>query len=588
MSSNTVKSTSSTASAASAPAKSCSVAARATTPTPTTLNPLHYNFVMKKLRSFFNDRGFVESEVNCRFDVLAACEDPETVANFPYYGQQWPLPQTGQMRLEDDLLANPQLGKLYCVTNSFRQEPCPVEGRHQSAFPLPEFEMPGTIHDLIEIESQILSELGFTPKLKHVKKAGSCGAASSFTKAEFPVFRYNDLAKYYDAPNGELTNEHELRMERDFGPVVFVTHFPKSTHPFFNMKRDPTDPNLFLKVDVIVGGHETFGSAERECSVEQMKAAFANSTGGAYSKLLYDKFGKERVDSELERYFQYQFFPRCGAGIGLTRLVNAMHKYGLFPRAVFLQVSIENTIMYKKTRVILSLDVNTVDEAKYRIATLEPYVVGYKLHPEIIKGFDAEFADWLREFALRRGVFFIADMKYCDIAEIIKRQYLSAHFNLWVWAHAVTVMSTVTPQAVDVLYKASKGRDLFGLLIVTHMSTGKKISDAQHTSALQEIVEHKACIGLVSQSTYRFSNRLYFVPGIRYIKQEEIPFFCDQKYRNPEQVKNYADLMIVGRGILKDGEDPIEMAKLYAKASCPVATKRAPVPQAHHALQSLL
>ena len=47
----------------------------------------------------------------------------------------------------------------------------------------------------------------------------------------------------------------------------------------------------------------------------------------SYRGLLYDKFGKNRVDRELDKFLDLDFFPRVGGGIGITRLLHAMNEY---------------------------------------------------------------------------------------------------------------------------------------------------------------------------------------------------------------------------------------------------------------------
>ena len=64
------------------------------------IEPKDYDFTVTKLRDFFRSQGFVETPVQHRLSILAACEDPLTIATFNYAGNLWPLPQTGQMWLE--------------------------------------------------------------------------------------------------------------------------------------------------------------------------------------------------------------------------------------------------------------------------------------------------------------------------------------------------------------------------------------------------------------------------------------------------------------------------------------------------------
>jgi len=116
-------------------------------------------------------------------------------------------------------------------------------------------------------------------------------------------------------------------MEHDFSPVVFLTDFPQFTSPFRNMKKDKTHAK---KVDVILYSMETIGSAERSCSVDEMRESFYTISDGMYAKTLFQACGKDRVEKELEEFFTYDFFPRCGGGIGMSRMISAMQKAGLF------------------------------------------------------------------------------------------------------------------------------------------------------------------------------------------------------------------------------------------------------------------
>jgi aspartyl/asparaginyl-tRNA synthetase len=80
------------------------------------------------------------------------------------------------------------------------------------------------------------------------------------------------------------------------------------------------------KIDVILGGMETIGSAERSTDVDMMRDTFHTITDGEYSQLLYKLFGKERVEAELEKFLEFDFFPRVGGGIGMTRMIAALDK----------------------------------------------------------------------------------------------------------------------------------------------------------------------------------------------------------------------------------------------------------------------
>ena len=90
-----------------------------------------------------------------------------------------------------------------------------------------------------------------------------------------------------------------------------------------NTHLEHLEDNIFNKVDVIMFGQETIGSAERSCDVKKMKEMFYTIEDGGYSNKLFELFGKDRVEKELEEFLSLNFFPRFGAGIGLTRLARA-------------------------------------------------------------------------------------------------------------------------------------------------------------------------------------------------------------------------------------------------------------------------
>jgi aspartyl/asparaginyl-tRNA synthetase len=89
------------------------------------------------------------------------------------------------------------------------------------------------------------------------------------------------------------------------------------------MKQNASGNGIFNKVDVILYGQETIGSAERSCDVDKMREMFYTIENGGYCNKLFELFGKERVEAELEEFLKFDFFPRFGGGIGMTRMARA-------------------------------------------------------------------------------------------------------------------------------------------------------------------------------------------------------------------------------------------------------------------------
>tara|TARA_B100000900_G_scaffold415155_1_gene444018 strand:+ start:355 stop:1185 length:831 start_codon:yes stop_codon:yes gene_type:complete len=257
-----------------------------------------YHEITQKLRDFFLSKGYVEVPSQSRKSILAACENPHSVATFTYDGVVWPLPQTGQMWLEYELLKNPDWKGCFCVSTSYRNEKDPIPGRHEKIFPMFEFESKGNFDDLRKLNIELTEYLGFdTPK----------------------QLDYDTTSERYAAPI--LEDEHESRMWHEVGHSISLETFPIRTSPFWNMKY--IGDGKFNKCDIILFGQETFGTAERSCSAEEMRNFFYTIMDGTYCEKLFELFGKDRVEAELEEFLSYDFFPRFGGGIGLTRLGRA-------------------------------------------------------------------------------------------------------------------------------------------------------------------------------------------------------------------------------------------------------------------------
>ena len=268
---------------------------------------LMYDYIQKKMRTFFlEQKNFIEIPTQSRLSILAACEDPKTIAQFNFDGINYPLPQTGQMWLEVELLKNPNLPGVFCSTTSYRNEPAPIPGRHYKIFPMVEFEGHGTIDDMRKLEAELLNFLGFPAPIS---------------------VQYDDICKRYNTQ--DINAACETQMAQDIGPVISLEKFPLRSHPFWNMKH--ASGGIFNKIDVILHGMETIGSAERSTDVNEMRDYFFNISNGQYAQLLFNCFGKERVIKELDEYLALPMFPRFGGGIGVTRMASALTCAGIGP-----------------------------------------------------------------------------------------------------------------------------------------------------------------------------------------------------------------------------------------------------------------
>jgi aspartyl/asparaginyl-tRNA synthetase len=123
--------------------------------------------------------------------------------------------------------------------------------------------MRGGIDKLIELEKELLHHLGYDIN-------------------NILLSTYKELTDKFNV--SELETEHEMKL-KDESLTYFITHFPESTSPFWNMKRNSDGTSN--KIDVILSGHETIGSAERETDKNIMLNTFSTIMNGEYKNKLY-------------------------------------------------------------------------------------------------------------------------------------------------------------------------------------------------------------------------------------------------------------------------------------------------------------
>jgi aspartyl/asparaginyl-tRNA synthetase len=168
-----------------------------------------------------------------------------------------------------------------------------------------EFESHGTMHDLKIMENELLEFLGFGIPY---------------------VIKYEDACN--ELETDIITGDHEIELQNRYGKNISLQYFPERTNPFWNMQRD--DAGLAQKIDILLFGQETIGSAERSSDVKKMKEKFLTIEDGKYSQKLYDLFSPNRVINELNEFLENDFINRYGGGIGVTRLIRAMELNGSF------------------------------------------------------------------------------------------------------------------------------------------------------------------------------------------------------------------------------------------------------------------
>ena len=281
------------------------------------IDPRTFNHIASILRHECEKQDFLWWQPS-EPSILAACEDPETLLSYTENstGRIFPLQQTNQMWLEYALLQsikdNTYISGLYCITESHRDE-VNQKNRHKDRlinkrFNMFEIEMLGDFDMYLHFFTSLLTALGI--KDEHIKTVSYYQACQVLNK---------------DPYNYILTDDDEVWLNANIAPCVLLTYFPERTSPFWNMRR--LQDGTAAKCDLILGGMECAGGAQRSTSISIQQTAFNMLPG--YKEKLFADFGKDRVLSELDYYFSL-LTPnsvRSGCGIGLSRLAVGLERY---------------------------------------------------------------------------------------------------------------------------------------------------------------------------------------------------------------------------------------------------------------------
>jgi orotidine-5'-phosphate decarboxylase len=217
-------------------------------------------------------------------------------------------------------------------------------------------------------------------------------------------------------------------------------------------------------------------------------------------------------------------------------------------------------------RLILALDVPTVEEGKDLVSKLGDSVVFYKLGLQIfMAGGYYELIEWL----IARGKKAFADLKFFDVPETVK----SAVQQL---KHRQVTFATVHGNE-DILRAAVEVKNGFKILAVTVLTSldRRDLEDLGFQCSVEDLVLSRArraleagCDGVISSGLEAArlrsdlgENFLIVSPGIRPVDNKLID---DQKRTvDIEQAfANGADYIVVGRPILK-ATDPRVEAESY-------------------------
>lgn len=214
----------------------------------------------------------------------------------------------------------------------------------------------------------------------------------------------------------------------------------------------------------------------------------------------------------------------------------------------------------KKTNIIVSLDFTTTQDIINYIKEIGNYILGIKLHNDIIQNFDSQFIDFLNILKTKFNFIIIEDRKLADIGFIVDKQLkvISSY------ADYVTVHLISGKNIIDTINKYYPG---LGILPVIEMSTSDSLTDEHYIDKCIPLISSDID-GIICQdkTLSKLNNKYYdiltFSPGIN-LQQNNDNY--DQTYKNSKKdLKNTGQFWIVGRGITTSLE-PLQIIQKYNK-----------------------
>ena len=226
-------------------------------------------------------------------------------------------------------------------------------------------------------------------------------------------------------------------------------------------------------------------------------------------------------------------------------------------------------IKLKKSKLCVAADVSNMKTLEQVIKKVSPYASIIKLHIDAINDFVPESSDneqnsiqKLISWKDRYGVLLWEDRKFADLAHITKGQINNGIYKIAKWADIVSVHCISGPDILNVTHPCK-------IFVIGQMSSRNTLADSQHLDKVIEminpqttilnnpinvpnqipnstsIIPNQNVLGIVTQTNIK-TDLLKIVPGINNVKKTDI----DQQYNSIDHVKDWADIVVVGRGII--------------------------------------
>lgn len=227
----------------------------------------------------------------------------------------------------------------------------------------------------------------------------------------------------------------------------------------------------------------------------------------------------------------------------------------------------------KRTNLCASVDTTSTKDFLDLIEKLGPKICLVKTHIDIINDFSYEGTIVpLLKLAKKHKFMIFEDRKFADIGNTVKSQYSQGIFQIAKWAditnaHGVTGAGIVKGLKEAAAETTTEPR---ALLMLAELSSKGSLAYGEYTKQTVEIskTDKEFVIGFIAQKDMGGASEgfdwLIMTPGVSLDDKGDA---LGQQYRTvSEVVSTGTDIIIVGRGLIGKGKEPVFEGERYRKA----------------------
>ena len=232
------------------------------------------------------------------------------------------------------------------------------------------------------------------------------------------------------------------------------------------------------------------------------------------------------------------------------------------------------TILRKRSNLVLSLDVEDSSQFFKILQATGPEICMVKTHVDIIRDYSDSFVPRLQALAAQYDFLIFEDRKFADIGSTVRKQFRSGIHQIANWAEFVTVHMIAGEAILDGLF-GDLELDRSSFLLARMSAKGNLISENYTRRVLDIGKQRQDCVsgyighGANVEDIKRFRNKispdqLLLMPGVNLNTSGD---GLGQQYLSVEDaIQGGADAIIVGRGIVTS-KDPQAAAIRYREVA---------------------